>query len=80
MSAESCACLHDGRGSLVAECQQHQEIREQRDELLAALQSVVENFGPWHDYGCPCDDTCACSAKPIHDAVNAAIAKAEEVA
>jgi hypothetical protein len=46
-------------------------------ELLAALRAVVESFGPWHDDDCPCDDTCSCSAKPVHDAVNAAIAKAE---
>jgi hypothetical protein len=46
-------------------------------ELLVALKSVVFHFGPWHDDDCPGDDTCACSAKPIHDLVNAAIAKAE---
>ena len=33
----SCACQHDGRGGLVSECQEHQEIREQRDVLVKAL-------------------------------------------
>jgi hypothetical protein len=47
------------------------------DELLAALKAVVDMFGPWHDDDCPADDTCDCSSKPIHDAINAAIAKAE---
>jgi len=46
-------------------------------DLLAALKAVTEMFGPWHDDDCPADDTCDCSAKPIHDAVNAAIARAE---
>lgn len=46
-------------------------------ELLDALRLVVDTFGPWHDDDCPCDDTCDCSAKPVHDAVNAAIKKAE---
>lgn len=51
--------------------------RTQRDDLLKALRAVVENFGPWHDDECPGDATCACSAKPVHDIVNAAIQKAE---
>jgi hypothetical protein len=46
-------------------------------QLLAALKAVVDQFGPWHDEDCPADDTCDCSAKPIHEAVDAAIAKAE---
>jgi hypothetical protein len=40
--SEYCACAHDGRGSLVSECIAHQEIREQRDALLAALKDVVK--------------------------------------
>lgn len=51
--------------------------RRDYEEILAALKAVVETYGPWHDEGCPCDDTCDCSAKPIHDAVNAAIRRAE---
>ena len=35
---DHCACSHDGRGELVTECQEHQEIREQRDELVSALE------------------------------------------
>jgi len=46
-------------------------------DLLSALMAVVEQFGPWHDDECPGDDTCSCSAKPIHDRVNAAVARAE---
>lgn len=42
-------------------------------QLAAALRAVVENFGPWHDEDCPGDDTCDCSAKPIHDQVNTAL-------
>ena len=49
----------------------------QRDELLDALKAVVYEYGPWHDDDCPCDDTCDCSAKPIHDAINSAVAKAK---
>ena len=46
-------------------------------DLLEALKAVVYQFGPWHDEICPGDDTCDCGAKPVHDAVNAAIRKAE---
>lgn len=49
-------------------------------DLLAALRLTVETFGPWHDKGCPCDDTCDCSAKPVHDVINTAIRKAEGAA
>ena len=52
-------------------------VEQQRDELVAAIRTVVEQFGPWHDDDCPGDDTCDCSAKPIHDAVNAAVRNAE---
>jgi len=47
--------------------------RETARQLAAALREVVETFGPWHDDDCPCDDTCDCSAKPLHDRVNAAL-------
>lgn len=40
-AANLCACAHDGRGALVNECQEHQQIREQRDELLAALNGML---------------------------------------
>jgi hypothetical protein len=39
---QHCACSHDGRGGLLTECQEHQEIREQRDELFIALRDLVE--------------------------------------
>lgn len=38
-----CACTHDGRGSLTNECQEHREIREQRDDLLAACRVARES-------------------------------------
>lgn len=38
---EHCACLHDGRGELTNECQEHEGIRQQRDQLLVALQQIV---------------------------------------
>lgn len=41
---EPCACVHDGRGSLASECQEHREIREQRDGLLAALKVAAESY------------------------------------
>lgn len=37
---EHCACLHDGRGELTNECQEHQEIRAERDRLREALQAL----------------------------------------
>jgi len=38
---DHCACSHDGRGQLVTECQEHQEIREQRDTLLEELKNIA---------------------------------------
>lgn len=46
-------------------------------ELYAALKAIVLQFGPWHAGDCPGDDTCDCTSKPFHDAVNAAIKKVE---
>lgn len=44
-----------------------------------ALIKYVENHGPVdHDSGCPQDDTCSCSAKPIHDGVEQAIKELEQ--
>jgi hypothetical protein len=48
------------------------------DALEAALREVVDTFGPWHDDDCPGDDTCDCSAKPLHDQINAALAAREQ--
>ncbi|HEX8030301.1 MAG TPA: hypothetical protein VF491_17625 [Vicinamibacterales bacterium] len=45
-------------------------------QLAGALLEVVETHGPWHDADCPCDDTCDCSAKPMHDRINAALRSA----
>lgn len=39
---QSCACTHDGRGGLAVECQEHQEIREQRDELFAVVKALQQ--------------------------------------
>lgn len=36
----SCACQQDG-GELISECQEHQEIREERDKLTAALAAAL---------------------------------------
>lgn len=47
----------------------------ERDELLSILRELVLTFGPWHADDCPGDDTCSCSAKPLHDRINAALAK-----
>lgn len=40
---EHCACIHDGRGSLTNECEEHRECREQRDELLAVLLALTRD-------------------------------------
>lgn len=53
------------------------ETREQRNELLKALRSYVEWFGAAHEDDCSCDDTCECACKPLNDAVNGAINRAE---
>jgi hypothetical protein len=37
---------------------------------IEMLRQYVEHMGSMHDEDCPLDDTCNCSAKPIHDAVN----------
>ena len=50
-AADHCACVLDGRGSLTSECQEHQQVREQRDCLLAALKAVAET-----DRDCPACD------------------------
>lgn len=44
------------------------------------LRSYVEMAGSFHDAECPGDDTCDCTAKPMHDAVNALCALPEPVA
>jgi len=45
------------------------------DTIVDILREVVERFGPWHDEDCPADDTCDCSAKPLHDRINAALTR-----
>lgn len=64
-------------GVLATYREEHKRLKEINADLLSALTSVVDQFGPWHDDDCPADDTCDCTAKPVHDAVNAAIRKAE---
>lgn len=49
-------------------------------DLLAALRAYVDWFGAAHHGDCPADDTCDCRCKPLNDAVNAAILKAEGAA
>jgi DNA-binding phage protein len=62
-----------------AELRQRAEQAEaERDRLRAALKETVERFGPWHDGGCPTDDTCDCSAKPLHDRINAVLTRQPE--
>lgn len=39
--------------------------------MIDGLRQYVEWCGGVHDDGCPEDDTCECSGKPINDAVNA---------
>lgn len=46
---------------------------EEMLELRAIIRELVLNFGPWHDYDCPGDDTCDCSAKSLHDRINAVL-------
>ena len=48
-------------------------------EMLAAFEKYVEYHGACHEEDCPEDDTCNCAHKPINDAVNAAIRRAQEV-
>lgn len=38
-----------------------------------ALKKYIEWVGGLHDDGCPEDDTCDCSGKPINDGINAAV-------
>lgn len=45
-------------------------LAAQAREIVGEL---VDRFGPWHDEDCPADDTCDCSAKPLHDRINAAL-------
>jgi len=40
-SADSCACTHDGRGNLIAECQEHERIRTQLQAARAALKAIA---------------------------------------
>jgi hypothetical protein len=58
------ATLHRPGGAFYEDVPKH--IRE----LRTLLKTVVEMWGPWHDADCPSDDTCECSAKPIHDRIN----------
>jgi len=36
-NADHCACQHDGRGNLTNECQEHEEVRVERDRLRRAI-------------------------------------------
>lgn len=68
-SGDHCACLHDGRGGLSTECQEHREIRKQRDQLLAAIRdcaAVLEAILGRREEGFAVEE--------ILDAANAAIA------
>jgi hypothetical protein len=47
-----------------------QEKFENIQEDCKLLQKYVTAMGPMCDEDCPGDDTCECSAKPIHEAVN----------
>ena len=40
-AADHCDCTHDGRGSLTHECQEHEAIRKERDNLLAVLNGLL---------------------------------------
>lgn len=42
--ADHCACLHDGRGELTTECQEHQEIRERCEAAEADARSLRETL------------------------------------
>lgn len=53
-------------------------LEAEKARLTAVMREVVQTYGPWHDDDCPCDDTCDCSAKPLHDKVNAALAVTPE--
>lgn len=48
-------------------------------QITAVVTELVENHGPWHDEDCPGDDTCDCTAKPMHDAINAAMKSAAQI-
>lgn len=70
------ACSLDDDAAIAIQ-QANARLMAAAPELLAALKEVVIEYGPWHEVGCPCDDTCDCTGKPIHDRINAAIRKAE---
>ena len=40
----NCACQHDGRGTLVNECEEHQKIREQRDEFIRLVKEATNGW------------------------------------
>jgi hypothetical protein len=42
-------------------------------EARWCLATLVSEYGPWHEDDCPADDTCECSAKPLHDRINAVL-------
>jgi hypothetical protein len=48
--------------------------------MADALKRYIEWVGAIHDDGCPEDDTCECSGKPINDGVNAAYKFLVEIA
>lgn len=41
--------------------------------MAEMLEAYIVHHGPMHDDDCPGDDTCECSAKPVHDGINAAV-------
>jgi hypothetical protein len=63
-----------------AECEgriaEADRLRAQVAEARSVLGDLVVGEGPWHDDDCPMDDTCDCSAKPLHDRINAVLAGA----
>jgi hypothetical protein len=40
----ACACQHDGRGTLVNECEEHQKIRDERDALLRLAKHATNGW------------------------------------
>lgn len=52
-------------------------LRERLAALLESYDEYAEAMGPACEEGCPSDDTCECSARPMHDRMTAAIAGAE---
>lgn len=53
------------------------QLRAERDELLAVLKEYVEWFGAVHGQECPGDDTCACIGGALNERVNAAIRRGD---